>query len=172
MPDDVTTDQTADTTDDTQTTEVQETPEEKATRLEAENEALKANSRKWEDRAKANKKKADDFDKLQSSTASDAEKLAAAISRGDEAETKLARYEVAARTGLPADLAEMLTGTDEDAMEDQAKRLIARLAPVANPKPKPKPDPSQGGSDKETKVSAADEGRAEAQRRIAARKKS
>jgi len=152
--------------------EVQETAEDKATRLEAENAALQANSRKWEDRAKANKKKADDFDKLQASSATDAEKLAAAVSRAEEASTKLARYEVAARTGLPADLAEMLTGTDEDAMEDQAKRLIARLAPTEPPKRvSPKPDHSQGGSDKETKLSDADAGKAEAQRRIAARAK-
>ncbi len=147
-----------------------ETPEEKAARLEAENADLKKNSRKWEDRAKANKEKAAEFDKLQASSASDAEKLQAAIARGDKAERELARYRVAADTGLPADLAEMLTGEDEEAMEAQAKKLLARITPA---KPKPKADQSQGGQGKDSsKLSAADEGKAEAQRRIAARKKS
>lgn len=151
-------------------TDPQETPEEKAARLEAENATLKANSRKWEDRAKANKNKADEFDKLQASSATDAEKLTAALQAKDDAERELARYRVAASTGLPIDLAEMLTGSDEDAMEEQAKKLLARLAPATPPKAKPKADPTQGGTGG-SKLSAADEGKAEAQRRIAARQK-
>ena len=48
-----------DAPDDIVKDDVQETSEEKAARLEAENAIFKANSRKWEDRAKANKAKAD-----------------------------------------------------------------------------------------------------------------
>ncbi|WP_348239914.1 hypothetical protein [Salmonella enterica] len=64
----------------------------------------------------------------------------------------------------------MLTGDDEEAMEEQAKKLLAHIAPSAPPKTTPKPDPSQGGSGGTKKVSAADEGRAEAQRRYGNRK--
>ena len=158
----------ADATDDA--AKPDETPEQRAERLEAENADLKKNSRKWEDRAKANKTKADEYEKLQAATATDADRLKNAEDRAVKAERELARYRVAADTGLPADLAELLTGEDEEAMEAQAKKLLARITPT---KPKPKADQSQGGQGKDSsKLSAADEGRAEAQRRIASRKKS
>ena len=64
----------------------------------------------------------------------------------------------------------MLSG-DEDAMEEQAKKLLARIAPKKE-RQAPKPDHSQGGSGGGSKLSAADEGKAEAQRRAALRKKS
>lgn len=147
-----------------------ETAEEKAARLEQEYEALKAHSRKHEQRAKDNKAAADELARLKAENATPDQRLTAAEERAVNAETELARYKVAHETSLPSALLSLLNG-DEDTMREQAKALIAFKGEAAPPKPKPLPDPSQGGSGGSTKPSAADEGRAEAQRRAAARGK-
>lgn len=140
--------------------------EEKLAELTSAMEELKRNSRKWEDRAKENRDKAKKFDDLQAASATDADKLTAAEERAAAAERRLTRFEVAARTGLPSDLVEFLTADDEDAMEEQAKKILTRLAPA---KAAPKPDPSQGGSGGKPPVSQAELGRAAAQERNARR---
>lgn len=142
--------------------------EEQLAELSEKLEDLKRHSRTWEQRAKENKAKADEFEKLQAANATPDQRLAAAEERAAEAERKLVRYRIAAETGVPAAL---INGADEDEMREAAKAALEFKG--AQPKPAaPKPDPSQGGSGGKSKVSAADEGRAEAQRRIAARKKS
>jgi hypothetical protein len=158
-------------TDPNAQTDPPKSTEEQLAELTASMEELKRNSRKWETRAKENKAAADELAQLKATNATPDQKLSAAEKRAETAERELARFRVAASTGLPADLAEMLTGNDEEAMEEQAKKLLARLVPAKPERQTPvKPDPSQGGSGGQKKVSAADEGRAEAQRRYGNRK--
>ena len=149
-----------------------ETPEERIARLEKERDDLKAHSRKHEQRAKDNKAAADELARIKAAEATPDQRLALAEERAAKAEARLARSEVALETGLPANLASLLNGT-EDEMREQAQALLAFKGETPAPTPparqRPAPDPSQGGSTG-TKVSAADEGKAEAQRRIAARK--
>lgn len=149
-------------------TEGTPTTDERLETLTAELEALKGHSRTWETRAKANKSKADELDRLKVAEATPDQRLAVLEARAVKAETDLLRRTVAAAEGLPNDLADLLTGADEDEMTAQAKRLSARLAPVTPvtpAKPAPKPDPSQGSTGS-GKPSARDEGRAEALRRF------
>lgn len=142
--------------------EPNETPEAKAARLEAELAEAKKNSRKWEDRAKASKPKADELDRLKAEGMKPDEKLAAAEKAAAEARAELARYRVAAETGLPA---ELIVGDDEDAMKAYAEKLKAFAGDKAPQTKSPKPDPSQGNRTG-PKPSAADAGRAEAQKRF------
>lgn len=69
----------------------------------------------------------------------EAQKLA---ERAEQAERELSalrveslRARVALNKGVPADLVEFLTGTDEESLNDQAERLLSRLAPSAPPRP-------------------------------------
>ena len=98
----------------------------------------------------------------------DAASQKAAEERAVKAEREAARYKVAAEKGVPASL---LAGDDEKAMRASADALIEYAKTAAAKTGGPLPDPSQGNREQQT-VSHADEGRAEAQRRIAARKKS
>ncbi len=148
-----------------------ETPDEKIARLERERDEIKQHSRKHEQRAKDNKAAADELARIKAENATPDQKLTLAEERAVKAETELARYKVAHETSLPSALLSLLNG-DEEQMREQAKALIAFKGESAPPKPKPIPDPSQGGSGGSTKPSKADEGREEAQRRIAARKRS
>jgi hypothetical protein len=145
-----------------------ETPEEKAARLETELADAKKHSRTWEQRAKDNKDAAKKLADIEAANATPDQKLQLAEKRAADAETELARYKVAHETALPASLLSLLNG-DEDTMRDQAKALLEFRGeqPKKNP---PKPDPTQGGKEGNDKPSSADEGKAEAQRRIAARK--
>ncbi len=142
-----------------------ETPEEKAARLEAELVESKKHSRKWETLAKANKDAAKELEDLRAKDATPDQRLAAAEERAAQAEARLTRTTVALETGLPANLASLLTG-DEEAMREQAKALI-EFRGTATPPPKTPvvPDPSQGPRDRDAKPSAADEGRAAARAR-------
>ncbi len=146
----------------------EETPEEKAARLESELADAKKHSRTWEQRAKDNKDAAKKLADIEAANATPDQKLTMAEERASKAEAELARYKVAHETQLPAALLSLLNG-DEDQMRDQAKALI-EFKGEAPKGGKPKPDPSQGGKGDENKPSSADEGKAEAQRRIAARK--
>lgn len=149
----------------------QETPEEKAARLETELAETKRHSRTWEQRAKDNKDAAKKLADIEAANATPDQKLTLAEERAVKAETELARYRVAHETSLPTALLSLLNG-DEDQMREQAKALIAFKGETPAPvRRTPAPDPSQGGGTGDrVKPSAADEGRAEAQRRIAARK--
>ncbi len=148
----------------------QETPEEKAARLEAEVADLKKHSRTWEQRAKDNKDAAKKLAEIEAANATPDQKLALAEERATKAETELARYRVAHETSLPAALLSLLNG-DEDTMREQAKALLAFKGETPPKERKaPIPDPTQGGGNGTgSKMSAADEGREEAKRRIAAR---
>ncbi len=138
--------------------------EEQLTELAAQIEEVKQHSRKWETRAKENKAKADEFDKLQAANATPDQKLQAAEEKAAKAERELARYKVAAETGVPAHL---LNGDDEDAMRDHAKALIEFRGQQAPKNHSMKPDPTQGGTgDSGKRRSARDDGLAEARRRF------
>lgn len=66
---------------------------------------------------------------------------------------ELARLKVASDTGLPADLVEFLTGTDEDTLRAQAAKLAAATAAPRTPQP----DPGQGAKpDGVSQLSRAD----------------
>jgi len=113
----------------------------------------------------------DERDALKQAQMTEAEKVAENARKAEEravkAERDAARYKIAAEKGVPAQL---LAGDDEKEMRASADALI-EFAKKSGGNPGPIVDPSQGS--RETKlVSSADEGRAEAQRRIAARKKS
>jgi DNA-binding helix-hairpin-helix protein with protein kinase domain len=89
-------------------------------------EAIKAEARKWEQRAKENFEKAQQFDSYQESQKTEAQKLteakAAAEKAATDAQQELTRYKVAAAKGVPA---ELLSGADEDEMAASADRLLA-----------------------------------------------
>ncbi|WP_394620941.1 hypothetical protein JNUCC0626_18155 [Lentzea sp. JNUCC 0626] len=142
-----------------------ETPksvEEQLAELTSKFDDLKTNARKWETRAKENKDAAKELADLKAQGMTPDQKHQAAEDRAEQAERELARYKVAAETGVPAHL---LAGDDEDAMREHAKALKEFKGEQPR-NPAPKPDPSQGGSGGKQKASAADEGRAEAQRRF------
>lgn len=142
----------------------EETPEARIARLEAERDEWRGHARKHEDNAKKNKTAAEELARLKAEGMNDADKLTAAEKRAADAENTLARYKVAAETGVPADL---LQGDDEDAMREFAKRLAEFRG--EQKKDAPKPDRSQGGRD-DKKPSPRDLGRAEAERRYGNRK--
>ena len=112
----------------------------------------------------------DERDALKQAQMSEADKVKDAAQKAEaravKAERDVARYKIAAEKGVPASL---LAGDDEKAMRASADALIA-FAKTGKPTGTPKSDPSQGAGDKPV-VSSADEGRAEAQRRAAARQK-
>lgn len=137
------------------------TAEERLAALEAELSTWKANARKHEDRAKANKDAAAELARLKAANATPDERLAAAEKVAADAALELARYKVAAETGVPASL---LHGNDEDAMREAAKAALAfRGEPK---KTAPKPDPTQGSGGDGKRLTGRDAGRAEAERRF------
>lgn len=129
----------------------QQTTEPTIESLAAQIEDLKANSRKWEDRAKANKGKADQFDALQRESMTDAEKAEATLTeaqqrvtdaeqRATAAEAALARLQIVHEFGLDADDTDALEGiTDADALRKVAERLAAGRSGST-----PRPRPTQG----------------------------
>lgn len=88
-------------------------------------------SRKWEQRAKTNFQKAQQFDEHVESQKTEqqrsADALATAQRERDEAATALSRYRVATAQGVPADLVDLVTGDDEDAMTATAQRLMQHV---------------------------------------------
>ena len=121
----------------------------------------KGHARKHESTAKARKAAADELAALKAANATPDEKLTAAQREAAEARAELAKYRVAAETGIPADL---IFGEDEDAMRAYADRLKAFRgeAPTKTP---PKPDPSQGPKGEANKRTAAEIAKADYQRR-------
>lgn len=109
----------------------------------------KKEARKWEARAKeaqAFKDAADKWREYEQSQKSEheklAERLAAAEATASEAVAKLTRYEVAAQKGIPAEALDLLQGSDRDALEAAAEKLLSLIADQS--KPKLKPDTNQG----------------------------
>lgn len=119
----------------------------------AEAEKWKALARKHEERAKQNAAKAQQYDELEQAQKSDQERLAEAADQArreaDQAKAEAARYRVAVEKGLPSDLIQFLSGTDEESLTSQAETLLSRITP-AEPAPnlprKPVAD-LRGGSD-------------------------
>jgi hypothetical protein len=110
-----------------------DTPAEKDWQAEAEK--WKTFARKHEDAAKANADKAKRFDEFEESQKSETQKAvdraAAAESRLAEIEARAERAEVAAATGVPA---ELLSGSTKEELTASAEALIAFRGE------KPKPD--------------------------------
>lgn len=83
------------------------------------------------------------------------DRLADVESRYKGAETKALRSDIAAKFGVSAEDRDLfLTGTDEDTLTAQAKRLSERTAEVkkqGNVAPKEGASSSNGGSDQETR---------------------
>lgn len=119
--------------------------------LQAQLEAAKKESRKWEDRSKANKSAADELAELRRSSMTDAEKatadradletrIADAEDRATKAEAALARLTVAIEFGLDKEDTEALEGVADEAA---LRTLAARLSGRSETRP-PRPNPSQG----------------------------
>lgn len=148
--------------EDSKEPEAPKSVEDQLAELTAKFEDLKANSRKWETRAKENKDAAKELEQIKAQGMTPDQKLQAAEDKAAKAERELARYKVAAETGVPAHL---LNGDDEEAMRDYAKAL-QEFKGTAPKSAAPKPDPSQGGTGGKSKPSAKEEGLAEARRRF------
>jgi hypothetical protein len=105
---------------------------ERAARKAAEKQAadLAAQVKAFEDASKSEAEKA-------AARAEAAEKALAEVT------AKAARLQVAAEVGVPADLVEFLTGSDEESLRAQAEKLMAATAASKAPRA-PQPDPSQG----------------------------
>ena len=91
----------------------------------------KAKAREWEKRAKDNKSAADELASIKESQKTDAEKQAERIkaleSDAATARTEALRLRVASKFGISDDDADLfLTGTDEESLTRQAKRLADR----------------------------------------------
>lgn len=125
--------------------------------LQAEIEALKGHSRKWEDRAKENyeaKKELDgirreqmsDDERRQAEAADRAEALRLAEERAEKAEREALRFRIASSHGVSDEDADLfLTGSDEETLTRQAEALAGRSTG-------PRPNPAQG---RQTKTPAA-----------------
>lgn len=117
--------------------------------FKAKYEEALSNSRKWEGLAKKDKDDAENWRKHQDSLRSREEQLDAATkaaeARAVEAETRLARAEVARKHGITDEFFDLLTASDPEALEAQAGKVAALIAQKKNDDdPFPKADPSQG----------------------------
>ena len=89
-------------------------------------EALE-HARKWEKRAKENKAAADRAADLERESQTAEERIAALEKRYQDAEAARLRADVASRYSIPAEDRDLfLTGTDEDTLVAQARRLAER----------------------------------------------
>ncbi|RLP12258.1 hypothetical protein [Propionibacterium australiense] len=112
-----------------------EQPEQQASTQEpdwkAEYDKLKAQARKWEDRAKENYKARQRLDEIEEASKTEAQKqadaLAASEARAKAAEARAAALEVSNETGIPVDL---LAGPGDD-LKAYAERLAAWQAEKA-----------------------------------------
>ena len=99
-------------------------------------EQLKADSRKWEERAKANKAKADEYDQLKGGEESIEDRIAKLEAENKamrDAETRHALVaKVARAVDLPESLVETLSGSDEETLTAQAQ-AVAELKPKGAP---------------------------------------
>lgn len=108
-----------------------ETPAQE-TDWKAEYEKVKAEARKWEERAKANKDAADRLAELETSSA---EAIQEAIQRAEAAEAALApkdaeivRLTTAVKHRIDAEHLDLLVGSDEAELEAKAQKLAALIA--------------------------------------------
>lgn len=107
----------------------------KPTDWQAKYEAMRQHSREWERKAKENQGAADELEKLRESQQTEQEK---AVKRAEKAEAELselkaraARAETVAKVaeaaGVPAEVVDMLNGSDEGELEAQVERLLKLL---------------------------------------------
>lgn len=94
------------------------------------------------------KAKARRFDEIEAANKTEAQKLAdakaAAEAERDQAKAEALRLRIATKHGISDEDADLfLTGTDEETLTRQAKRLAARNEEAGRPRA-PKPDPNQG----------------------------
>ena len=99
-------------------------------------EQLKADARKWEDRAKANKQKADKYDEMSAGNTSVEERIAALEAENKAMKDAAAHAQlvakVASATALPEALVATLSGSDEETLTAQAQAISA-LKPKGAP---------------------------------------
>ena len=93
----------------------------------------KAEARKWELRAKDNKTAAEELAALKESQKTDQQKVEERISqmekRAADAESRALRSDIASKHGISAEDRDLfLTGSDEESLTAQAKRLAERVA--------------------------------------------
>jgi len=126
-------------TDDTTEETSQPKQEEKSKPHGNDDTDWKAEARKWQKRAQENFGAAEKLAKLEDAEKSAEQRLTEQIQaltkRAEAAEVDALRRRVAADRGLPADIVEFLTGTDEDSVVTQADKLAERLAAAAPPPP-------------------------------------
>lgn len=110
----------------------------------AEERAAKKAAEKRAADAEARIKEFEDKDKSEAEKA--AARADAAEARATKAETEALRLKIGVELGLPADMHEFLTGSDEESLRGQAAKLAEKLAAATAGQPprKPQPDPSQG----------------------------
>lgn len=99
-------------------------------------EQLKADSRKWEERAKSNKEKADKWDATTKGNESVEDRIAALEAENEAMKAAEARRtlvaQVAKDTGLSESIVGSLSGADLDTLTEQAK-AVASLKPKGAP---------------------------------------
>jgi hypothetical protein len=99
----------------------------------AEDDGLKKALNSERQMRAAAEKKLKAFEDAQKSEAEKlAERASTAEARASEAEKQLARFRVATKHNLPAELADRLQGDDEAALEEDAKRLATLVSPAGD----------------------------------------
>lgn len=108
--------------------------------------AIAAERRARQEAEKAAAELAVKVKEFEDSQKSESERLAAQLeqARADaaKAQAEALRLRIAAESGLPAELHEFLTGSDEDEVRARAEKLKAATAQAQQRRPQP--DPSQG----------------------------
>jgi len=97
----------------------------------------------------------DDGDEAGSDVERLVNRIAALEQQAETNRVEALRMKVASETGVPADLAEFLTATDEDSLRTQAQKLVAATAAATGPK-RPNPDPAQGAKPQADQLSELD----------------
>ena len=115
------------------TTEGQETnQEQEGAGATSDTTDWKAEARKWEQRAKANTEAAERLQALEDAQKSEAQKqqdaLAAATAERDQLRLDLMRRDVAAKVGLPPEMAARLQGATAEELETDAQALAPLIA--------------------------------------------
>jgi len=132
MADDDTTETDTDTTDDTEQSATDTLGAAGKKALDAERKARRDAERELKD-ATERLRAIEDAEKSAEQRLT--EQIQALTKRAEAAEVDALRRRVAADRGLPADIVEFLTGTDEDSVVTQADKLAERLAAAAPPPP-------------------------------------
>ena len=117
-------------------------------------EQMKAQARKWEDRAKENKEKADRLDEVEGKytrllTAHESVKAENESMKAEQARHQLVAA-VAAATGLSEAIVGSLSGSDEESLTEQAKSIVSLMPKGAPTAPEAGEFPRDGAPAKTT----------------------